>query len=191
MSRISDRYIIHYKGLSLGAHHFDFEIDGILFQEYQSKDILNGNLIASVDMVKHSTMLELEITVEGQVEVTCDRCLEPFWIDVDFEGTLIVRIVSDELSTELDDEMWVITNNEHELNLAHYLYESVCLSIPLQHFHGVNGSNASDCDKAMLSMIAGEEKKIDANVEKLDIDPRWESLKNLKSSMEDDSIKYN
>ena len=187
VGEILERYIVYYKGLKAGSHHFEFEIDGLLFHRYQSKDILDGNLHVSIELIKHSTMLELEVKIEGDVEVICDRCLEPFRITVDFEGKLIVKIVSEGLQPEKDDELWIVNDKEYELSLAHYFYESICLSLPIKRYHGINGSNTSDCDPAMLQLIVNDENIEITNDEEVEGDPRWEMLKKIKNNLKNQS----
>ena len=122
-------------------------------------------------------MLEFDISIKGSVQVVCDRCLELFNLPTTFKGVLFAKIGSSE--EESNDEIIFLTEEDYEVNLAQYLYESVCLSLPLKRYHGLSGTKASDCDEEMLQkMIATNEN--DSTDE--DIDPRWEKLKNLKNN---------
>ena len=44
----SQRYAIPYKGLKNGCHEFRFEVDGSLFEEYQSTEIKDGRCEVTV-----------------------------------------------------------------------------------------------------------------------------------------------
>jgi uncharacterized protein len=176
VSSILNIYTIQYKGLKVGSHSFEFEINDKFFKEYPEGEIERGNLVANVQLLKHSTMLEFFIDITGEVEVVCDRCLEPFNLPIEFSGRLIVKIGNDEVSD--NDELWVVSENEFEVNIAQYLYESVCLSLPISRYHGIEGSNENDCNPQMLNRIVtvgSIEPKTNGTT-----DPRWDILKNLK-----------
>lgn len=176
MSSILNIYTIHYKGLKVGSHSFEFEINDRFFKEYPEGEIECGKLVANVQLQRHSTMLEFFIDITGQVEVTCDRCLDPFNLPIEYSGRLIVKIGNDEISD--NDELWVVSENEHEVNLAQYIYESICLSLPISRYHGIEGSSENDCNPQMLSRIGSVgsiEPKTNGTT-----DPRWDILKNLK-----------
>lgn len=176
MSSILNIYTIQYKGLKIGSHSFEFEIDNKFFKEYPEGEIEQGNLVANVHLLKHSTMLEFFIDITGEVEVACDRCLEPLKLPINYSGRLIVKIGNDEISD--NDELWVVSENEFEVNLAQYLYESICLSLPISRYHGIEGSSEKDCNPQMLSRI-GSVGSIKPKTNGI-TDPRWDILKNLK-----------
>jgi uncharacterized metal-binding protein YceD (DUF177 family) len=180
VSRVINQYSIHYKGLKIGKHHFEFEVVNEFFEEFAEGEIKRGNLKAFIELNRHSTMLEFSFTIMGEVEVSCDRCLEPFMLPVSYKGDLFVKILEGEL-LENDDEFWLIGSGEHEVNLAHYIYESICLSLPIQRYHGMLGTKKSDCDKTMLKQIKKVAASVPAKEKNIeDIDPRWEKLKDLK-----------
>lgn len=175
MSSILKTYSVQYKGLKLGKHFFEFEITDRFFEEFPEGEISKGNLIANVSLDKHSTMLEFFIDIEGNVVVLCDRCLEPLELPIEFSGRLIVKF-GEETSTD-DDELWTLSENEFEVNLAHYLYESISLSLPISRYHGIGNSKEEDCNPEMLKKIGV--KNIKVKKASKEVDPRWEQLRNL------------
>ena len=82
---------------------------------------------------------------------------------------LNVRFSDSEVS---DDEQVVILPEEaHELDLTPWMYEFVAVRLPMQHTHP-----DGECDPEMVKYIAEEEQKHDDDY----VDPRWEALKKLK-----------
>lgn len=130
---VTQQYSIDYKGLKSGSHTFEFDIDGGLFQAFESQDIKDGKCHAVVQVDKAETQLDLNVSIQGQVIVECDRCLEDCPIDIDFNGDLLVRISNEE--GEYDGEVMWVMPSEDEVNLAQYLYESIVLSLPYQRVH--------------------------------------------------------
>ena len=88
---VTKRYTIAYKGLKPGLHDFRFEVDGSLFEEFESPEIKDGACEVTVALERGEAMLTLDVTVDGSVVVECDRCLEEFMMPVRYEGTLHVR----------------------------------------------------------------------------------------------------
>lgn len=138
------RYRIAHKGLKNGVHDFDFKVDGTLFEAEENAEIKDGDCDVRVRMAKSETMLELDIAIEGYVVVECDRCLEDCRIPIDYDGHLIVRF-SDEPS-DFDGEVMWIPQGDDELDLAHYIYESIVLSLPYRRVHP-----DGECDPEMLA----------------------------------------
>lgn len=171
MSKIFDKYIIHFKGLKVGKHLFEYEVKSVFFDQYPEGEIRKGDLKVSVLLDKHTTMLELHFSIEGSVEVLCDRCLEPLTIPTSYDGRLIVKF-GEEVET-INDELWVVNENEYELNLSHYIYESICISLPIQRYHGILGTDIKGCDPTMLKRINKGPDTKKSN------DPRWDKLNEL------------
>ncbi len=177
MGNVLSTYSINFKGLKVGKHSFEFDLNDDFFAEFKEGEISKGQLKAVVNLNKQNHLLEFKISIKGSVVVVCDRCLELFELPTTFKGELFVKIgTKDE---ENDDEIIFLSEEDYEVNLAQYLYESVCLSLPLQRYHGLNGTKASDCDKEMISKmnIVNEVESTDE-----DIDPRWAALKKLKNN---------
>ena len=93
---VTKRYTIAYKGLKPGLHDFRFEVDGSLFDEFESPEIKDGACEVTVALERGEAMLTLDVTVDGSVVVECDRCLEECRIPVHYQGRLLVKF-SDEV----------------------------------------------------------------------------------------------
>ena len=81
----SQRYAIPYKGLKNGCHEFRFEVDGSLFEEYQSTEIKDGRCEVTVAADRSESQVTLDVAIAGYVVVECDRCLEDCRVPIDFE----------------------------------------------------------------------------------------------------------
>ncbi len=174
MASVLSTYSISFKGLKLGKHSFDFDINNDFFAEYPEGEIKVGSLIAKVLMNKQNNLLEFDIVIRGTVKVTCDRCLELFDLPIVYKGFLVAKIGSEHLEEE--PEIVYLTEEDHEINLAQYLYESIHLSLPLKRYHGLKGTSMEDCDQEMLKRITFEDEG------EHEIDPRWEKLKGLMNN---------
>lgn len=157
-------YTIDFQGLSLDTHYFDFKVDDTLFALYDNAIVHGGSAEVAIELRKHSSMMELFVTIAGKVEVQCDRCLENFMTDVFFEGELVVRI-SHQQGEYDGDIMWIAPSDER-LDLTQYIYESIVLSLPFQLVH----PSLDQCNQDMIhrfSIVSPEEieriEKAEAN----------------------------
>ncbi len=158
-------YIIDFKGLDLGLHHFEYVANEALFAQYEGCELLGGSCEVFVDLQRNESMLTIDVDIEGAVEVECDRCLEPCSIEIDYEGVLVVKFSDDEaLKSEYDGEILWLPTGATEVDLTQYIYESIILSLPYQRVHP-----DGECDEEMIRrfrVITGEEMaEIEARIE--------------------------
>ncbi len=168
-----NKYRIVYQGLSEGLHEFKFDINDSFFENIEYSEIKKGELKTEVLLNKKSTFLELDLKMNGFVELTCDRCLGEYKQKIKFKGKLYVKF--SEFEGDLDDDVICLTPTDHELDISHYLYESIRLSIPLKRVHPYK-MGKSTCDPEMIKNIYNLNIEESAEDE---IDPRWNDLKNL------------
>lgn len=173
MANALNMYSINFKGLKFGKHRFVFEINDRFFQDFKEGEISRGELKAEVLLLKQNNLLELRCKIAGTVNIPCDRCTELFDLPISYEGTLYVKIGAEENRAE--DDIVFLTADEHEINLAQHLYESICLSLPIMRYHGLNGTNELDCDAEMLKHLGSTT----TNSSTTD-DPRWAKLNEIR-----------
>jgi len=160
---ILEQYAIAWKGLKPGVHDFDFEIGDALFEAFENTDIRSAALKARVRLDRSESMLDLHTTIDGQVTVPCDRCLEDCSLPIRWEGRLVVRF-SDEID-EYDGEVMWIPQSADKVELGQYLYESVILALPYQRVHAEGGCNAEMLAR-FKTLSAKEFAELEAQAEK-------------------------
>lgn len=168
------KYEIPFAGLKDGEHSFEFQISKEFFENYEASVISNGSLIAEVTLEKSQRLLVLDIVIHGEVEVPCDRCLDLFMQALAFEEKLFVKF--GEEHKELAEDVLVLANNEHTLNIAQYIYEFIHLHLPYKRVHPDLPEGESGCNREMLNRL--NELIIDQTSE-VQGDPRWKKLKGL------------
>ncbi|MFW5655999.1 MAG: YceD family protein [Bacteroidota bacterium] len=176
MKKRNKEYIIPFKGLKNGIHDFEFNINDAFFSEIKFSEIEHGHLNVSVQLHKHQTFLEFDVNIHGDVELTCDRCLDEYIEEVDFRGSLYVKF-GEETDTE-DDEIIILSEDEYELDLSHYINESINLSLPLKRVHPDDDKGNPQCNEDMISKL--KEHQSDSSKDG-NIDPRWNGLRDLLS----------
>ena len=175
-------YKIAFRGLKNGDHDFNFVISDALFEAYENPEVKGGKGEARVRLNRSETQLVLDVEIEAEVIVPCDRCLEDCPIAVDYEGRLVVKFSDEEL--EYDGEVMWLYPGESEVDLSHYIYESIILSLPYQRVH-----EEGQCDPSMIARFTiGSEEELQAIEERAGKEESstgtWDKLAALKEQME-------
>ncbi|MDP3436178.1 MAG: DUF177 domain-containing protein [Bacteroidales bacterium] len=148
MIKVSNRdYIIPIKGMSIGKHSFDFTIDNSFFEEYENRDILGADLNISLNIERSTLLIEVKALIDGVVRTECDRCLDELEQRLETEAKLIVKFVKT-VQEEDNEEVLTLDPNESELNLKQFLYDYICLALPIQRVH-----NEGDCNPDMIRKL--------------------------------------
>lgn len=155
MTNNKEKYTINYQGLSIGNHEFEFDITDALFKNIEESEIVSGLCKVHIILEKGNNLLQLTVNIKGNVELTCDRCLDTYIQNIDSNEKLTVKFSRDisvsEIDTSKENDILWINPDEGELDLTQYMYENICLSLPLQHVHPTDAEGNSMCDKDMLS----------------------------------------
>lgn len=178
MTKLSNPYIIAFAGLKNGEHHYNYVIDDAFFKNRDYSEVKQGNVNTHVVLIKETNLLVFDIKMEGFLNVTCDRCGDPFNIPVWGEKKLIATLTNDRF--EEDDDIVSISIHTSEIDISQYLYEYVSLLLPQRHIHpdkegGTNGCN-SDSLKLLDKFSHPDSVKNDF------IDPRWDALRKIKKT---------
>ena len=168
-------YLIPFLGLKIGKHQFDYQLDNTFFSNFDYDEFNEASVKVSIVLEKKSTMLELNFTHKGTVNVPCDVSGEEF--DLAIKGKLQLLVKFGDTFNDENEELLILPHGEFQINVAQYMYESIVLSVPLRRIHpGVKDGSLKEVIEKLES-LAPKENKI--SEQKDDIDPRWENLKKL------------
>ena len=138
---------------------YGWQVENDFFSAVQGPEIKHGLLDVALRVKRTQGAYELEFQLKGEVEVLCDRCLEPMSCPIDALSTLKV-VMGEEYAD--DGDVVTIPEREGIINVAWNIYEFAALQIPLRHVH-------EEC-KAPSPDLSPEEERSD---------PRWEALKEI------------
>ena len=117
-------HIVLLDKLEIGEHLFDFQLDNSYFLTIENSELLGGTVDVKVRLILHEEDFAVDMDIVGQVQVTCDRCLDSMDVDVD--------IYEEELELEEDTK---------QLDFAWLAYELIIVNLPLVHSHQDGGCN--------------------------------------------------
>lgn len=144
-------YLLPFKGLSLGKHPFSWQLGKDFFSEFEQSEITDGCIDVSLLLEKKADLLTLDFHLKGSAVVMCDRCLDDVSIPVDYTASLFVKF--GEETYEASDELLVLSYEEHELDVAQYLYEYAHLALPYRRVHPVGEDGEPACNKEMMTYL--------------------------------------
>ena len=156
-----DGYTVDLKGMTDDTVSYRWQADNDFFSAVQGPEIKHGLLDVALRVKRTSDVYELQFQLKGEVEVSCDRCLEPMLQPIEAHCTLKV-VMGDEYAD--DGEVVTIPERDGTINVAWNIYEFAALQIPLRHVHETCEQPCSD--------LHDEQR----------IDPRWAELSKIKNT---------
>ncbi len=144
---MKDDFIVPLNGLTQGRTGFGRHAGKEFFDHFENSEILDADLEVEVVVEKSGHSIMVDCKVEGNVAVTCDRCLEDLVLPVQTGFKLDLRFVDpDSGQTGIQDtedgrEVVCLPANDLEFDLGQTVYDYVCLSLPVQRVHGEGGCN--------------------------------------------------
>ena len=195
MVMVSEKdFLIQFTGLKLGEHQFEYHIENDFFDIFDYSEFNSANIQVSISMLKKTTMLELQLSHKGTINVPCDVTNEDFDLPIEGNLNLLVKF-GDEFNND-SDELLILPYGEFQLNVIQYIYEMIALSVPYKRIHPDIAADyieeESDdeldfLDSDDLEMINEEDDDDELNDNETDensddnndTDPRWDKLKQL------------
>ena len=161
---------IQISSLNFGLHEYEFKIDNDFFSSFKDSLIDKGHfqVIAAID--KKVSMLVLDLSISGGMITSCDRCLEK--ISLPLEGTqqYTFKYKADIEEQDLDSELIYISDTEQVLDISPWIYETICLAIPIIKTYDCENDPGANCNEEILDFLYTQEKEQSIN-------PIWDSLK--------------
>ncbi len=170
MVRRGDYNIDIFK-LSNSFHQYNFNFDDSFFDLFEDSLADKGNGKINLALLKSDSFIELKFEISGEIELVCDRSLEPFGYKLELKNKLLLKFGED--WEELSDEILMMPRDEQTINVAQYIYEFIGVAIPMKKLHPKFNSEDENDDFIYYSDDS------DKNASKT-IDPRWKKLKDLK-----------
>lgn len=162
------QYNIDIFNLSNSTHNYTFEVNNTFFNHFENSLVGRGVAEVNVSLTKSATFIEMQFQIKGEIELVCDRSLEKYTEKVENTNSLLFKY--GDSWEELSDEIMVIPKDEQRLNMGQYIYEFICLDIPMKKIH------PKFRDQENEGVVYSSKEK-DSTEKKSD--PRWDKLKGL------------
>jgi len=171
---VLEHFIIPYKGMGIGIHKLEFDIDNDFFETFDASHLTNGVFRVLVEMDKRHDSSVFTFLISGSTYTNCDRCLESINLPMSGKYNLHVKHGID---GESDDEILYIHPETSTLNLSQFIYEFTLLSMPLVKIYGCENDETPPCNFDILDKL---DQDINDVSDLKNDDGIWDSLNGLK-----------
>ncbi len=164
--------IVKFSGLKEGIHNFNFDIGKKFFESFEYDDFTDVDIVTKLKLEKKKNMLNLNFLFSGKVKVPCDLTMEPFYINIKTDYSVIVKFA--ENKDLADDKIIFLSTGASNIDVSNIIFETIVLSTPQKRVHpGIeDGSLKSEILDKLEDL---KPKEIFFNKK----DPRWDKLKEL------------
>ena len=108
-----------------------------------------GNFQVELDFgLNESKKSKIDVHINGDVEMQCQRCLEPVTVAVAIEATLTVAAHDEEARAQIKDYDPILLNDEGVLDIDALIEEEILLSLPVVAMHPEKAAMNSETDSA-------------------------------------------
>ncbi len=164
--------LVKFSGLKEGIHNFNFDIGKKFFESFEYNDFIDVDIIAKLKLEKKKNMLNLDFLFSGKVKVPCDLTMEPFYIDINTNYSVIVKFAASKNSA--DDKIIFLSTGASNIDVSNIIFETIVLSTPQKRVHA--GIEDGSLKSEILDKLEDlKPKEIFFNKK----DPRWDKLKEL------------
>lgn len=151
---------IAWLGLKEGLHEFTYTINDKVLDDlaYPHPDFDNLNAQINLKFEKHSSFFLLHFDLDGQLDVTCDRCGDPLnlrlWDEFDFVIKLTDSVEEAARQNEKEEaDVHFIPRSEAILDVSGWIFEFIMLSIPIQRIHADSAQGGPGCNPEAIKLL--------------------------------------
>ena len=151
---MKDDFIVPLNGLAQGKTEFFRSVGKEFFERFGNSEILAAGLDVRVVIEKSSRFIGVDCEIQGDVTVTCDRCLGDLRLPVSTGFALSVKFGDPDMAGEAEGEreIVVLPVTDTDLDLSQTVYDYICLSLPVQRVH-----EDGECDPETVRFLSSED----------------------------------
>ena len=151
---MKDDFIVPLNGLAQGRTEFFRSVGKEFFERFENSEILDAGLDVKVVVEKSGRFIGVDCEIDGDVTVTCDRCLGDLRLPVSTGFALSVKFGDPDSAGEAegDREIVVLPVTDTDLDLSQTVYDYICLSLPVQRVH-----EEGECDPETVRFLSSED----------------------------------
>ena len=164
--------LVKFSGLKEGIHNFNFDIGKKFFESFEYDDFIDVDILTKLKLDKKVNMLNLDFFFSGKVKVPCDLTMEPFYIDIKTDYSIIVKFAENKHST--DDKIIFLSTGTSNIDISTIIFETIVLEVPQKRVHpGIKDGSLKSEILDKLEDLKPKELFLNKR------DPRWDKLKEL------------
>lgn len=163
-------FSIPIHGMKSGVHNLTFKMDTSTFELFDYGLLNKGEFEIEVTLEKFANHIAFSFFAKGDMEGSCDRCTANIHLPMSAEENYIIKFGE---TQSIEDNVITIVATDHEFNVAHYVYEALCLKVPMVKLIDCENQVTKPCDFKTLEFLEQETENEPTN-------SVWDSLKEIK-----------
>jgi len=177
LNNLENNYVIYLQNLKNEDLHLKFFVKDNFFSKIKLSTIKKANLVVDINLDLKRNYIKIFTKIEGFVNVQCDRCMDYFDFPIKYNGKLLIRFrenLDEFFDYKKEDDYMAISKFDKQIDLKHYIYECIVLSMPYKKVHQNDENGFSTCNPLIIEKLENLKSKKE-NI----IDHRWLALKNF------------
>lgn len=119
-----------------GSKLFDFVVGKEFFEAFDNEEIMSAQIALNLTLTKQGGDFDLSLTAQGFLTLPCVRCWDEMKFPIELEEELVLRRGADQEDETPDGrEIAVIEASQKEYDASQWVYDNICLALPIQHCH--------------------------------------------------------
>jgi len=175
------KYRIDIFNLSAGEHEYEYAFENEFFERFEKSLIEKGSGIVKITLNRSETFLDMLFTIEGIVELTCDRSLDLFDYPLNVSRKLMIKFGDEQ--DEVSDELIYMPWDTQSIDVSHFIYEFIGLEIPMKKLHPRYGNDDDENEEDELIYSSLNSGRQNDPIAEKEIDPRWKRLEEIKTNI--------
>ncbi|ACE06097.1 hypothetical protein Aasi_0710 [Candidatus Amoebophilus asiaticus 5a2] len=136
--------VIQVPRTDTGSSQEVYQLDDTFFKLFEGNLLETGKLNVNIKLDKTPRHIQLLFSIQGEIELSCDRTLEPFNYPINIERVVHFKIGDED--KELDMDLYMIERQASSIQVAQHIYDFVNLSIPMKRLHPRFADEEEDID---------------------------------------------
>jgi uncharacterized protein len=153
-------YQIAFQNLDNGSYDFHFQVDKLLFVQFENEEIHDADLSVSCSLERKFDDFLMKLHAKGSLDLQCDRCLDLYSQEISLNHEINIRLDS-ETNYDLEENYVTISRESDYIDVSYFIYEMVILGLPIRRVHPEDENGNSLCNPDVIKYIAGESIEID------------------------------
>ena len=114
--------LVKFSGLKEGFHNFNFDIGNKFFESFDYDDFIDVDIVAKLKLEKRKN---LDFLFSGKVKVPCDLTMEPFYISINIDYSVIVKLA--ESKDSADDKILFLSTGASSIDVSNIIFETIII----------------------------------------------------------------
>ncbi|MDX5321653.1 MAG: hypothetical protein LPK45_11000, partial [Bacteroidota bacterium] len=98
--------------LNQGKHLLNWQLQSSFFEAFEGSLIQEGTINAALELERADRVFRAELSVQGEVNSTCDNCLESIPVQIKNSLQFVVKLSEVPVEDDMDNEVYYVQSSD-------------------------------------------------------------------------------